>query len=214
MTLRNRYRRLNLWNKLGAWGSLASLVGVIGIPLAIYSLFFQPAPQLHVTLDDVYDRLKAQDANFEKDPHAAYTFWLLRDPGASIALGTCPGPKCLQFILGSLRTGGDSLIQEIFLSGAGSGIQFRSESEPGLVSRINGRICVKGSGLNVNWQEEKVWVPLALARGNFFEMTTKVADISFRVLDTRSDSLRIHLEVRRGTYVPLEQGCGKRPTAR
>ncbi len=29
MTLRQRYRRLTLWNKVGFWGSVASLVGVL-----------------------------------------------------------------------------------------------------------------------------------------------------------------------------------------
>ena len=29
MTLIQRYRRLTLWNKIGFWGSIASLVGVL-----------------------------------------------------------------------------------------------------------------------------------------------------------------------------------------
>jgi hypothetical protein len=70
--------------------------------------------QLHVTLEDVFDKLKAHDASFERDPRVARTFWLLREPGASIALGTCPGPECFQFILGQLRTGGGVLISKSF----------------------------------------------------------------------------------------------------
>jgi hypothetical protein len=111
MKLRDRYRRLTAWNKLGAWGSLASLVG---LSLAILLFLLQPAPRLHVTLEDVFERLKAHDASFERDPLVARTFWLLREPGASIALGTCPGPECFQFTLGGLHTNGGSLIQQIF----------------------------------------------------------------------------------------------------
>ena len=36
LTIRQRYRRLTPWNKLAAWGSLASMVAV---PLAFYFYF-------------------------------------------------------------------------------------------------------------------------------------------------------------------------------
>jgi hypothetical protein len=39
MTLRERYRKLTLWSKLGLWGSLAS---VVGLPLAILPLLQKP----------------------------------------------------------------------------------------------------------------------------------------------------------------------------
>ncbi len=37
------YRRLDPWSKLGVWGSLASLVGVIGLPVTIYSFLTTPS---------------------------------------------------------------------------------------------------------------------------------------------------------------------------
>jgi hypothetical protein len=205
--------RLKLQNKLGVWGSIASLVGVpLSILLFLLPFFLsQLAPRLHVTLDDVFDNLKAHDASFERDPRVARTFWLLCEPGASIALGKCPGPECFQFTLGQLRTEGESLTQEIFLSGEGFGI--RAYPGPGLRFEMKYQITIKGSSLAYNPEEGKAWVPLTLARGNFFEMSTPIADIPLKVLDTRSDSLRIHLEVRHGSYVPLRLQ-GKQPAAK
>ena len=200
---------LKLWNKLGVWGSLASLVGVL---LTILFFFLQPAPSLHVTLEDVFDKLKAHDASFERDPLMARTFWLLREPGASIALGTCPGPECFQFTLGRLRTEGGSLIQQIFLSGPGFGV--RRNPKPGVALHMDSRINIKGSSLALDPDSEKMWAELELARGKFFETSTVLADISFKVLDTRSDSLRIHLEVRHGTYESPQQQRGKQPAAK
>jgi hypothetical protein len=39
MKLRERYKRLTIWNKLAAWGSLAS---IISIPIAFVLFFNQP----------------------------------------------------------------------------------------------------------------------------------------------------------------------------
>jgi hypothetical protein len=206
MKLRDRYHRLTLWNKIEVCGALASFVSLLFF--IVFSVF-QPAPLLHVSLDDVFENLKRQDADFEKDPLVARTFWLLREQGATIVLGTCPGPDCFQFTLGQLRTEGGKLIQQIFLSGPGFGV--RLHPVPGMILRMDNRIHIKGSSLNIGTGGKKMWVELALARGNLFEMSTEVADISFRVLDTRSDSLRIHLEVRRGIWVPPRQRQRTRP---
>jgi len=205
--------RLKLRNKLGVWGSVASLVAIpLSILLSLLPFFLsQPAPRLHVTLEDVFDNLKTRDASFERDPRVARTFWLLREPGASIALGKCPGPECFQFTLGSLRTEGGSLIQQIFLSGPGFGV--RRNPKPGVALHIDSAMTIKGSSLALDPDSEKMWVELELASDNFFEMSTKVADISLKVLDTRSDSLRIHLEVRHGSYVPLRLQ-GNQPLAK
>jgi hypothetical protein len=176
---------------------LLTLLSVVAISAWKGSTVADRPVQLHVTLEDIFDKLKAHDASFERDPRVARTFWLLREPGASIALGTCPGPECVQFILGSLRTAGGNLVQQIFLSGSGSGIQFHPD--PKTIYRMDGGIHVKGSHLQVDLKKKEASAELVLARGNVFEMSTKVADISLKVLDTRTDSLRIHLEVRHGT---------------
>jgi hypothetical protein len=204
MKLGDRYRRLSLWNKLQVWGAIASVVSIL---LAIAFFVYQPAPVLHVSLDDVFENLKVRDANFKRDPLAARTFWLLREPGATIALGKCPDPDCFQFTLGQLRTEGEKLIQQIYLGGPGFGV--RHHPEPGLTLRMDNRLHIKGSQLTIS-MDGKMWVELALVRGNFFEISTEVADISFKVLDTRADSLRIHLEARRGTWVPPQQRQGTR----
>lgn len=181
---------------------VALLIGMVIIIAAIAAWkAWTERPQLHVTFPDVLDNLKPRDANFEKDPLAARVFWLLREPGASIALGTCPGPECFQFTLGQLRTEEGSLVQQIFLNGPGFGV--RRYPGPGLRLHVDSSINIKGSNLAIDPNSEKMWTNLTLARGNYFEMLTKLADISLKVLDTRSDSLRIHLEVRRSSYVPL-----------
>ena len=45
MRLRERYRRLNLWNKLAVWGSLASIVALILAVLVLLSSPVQPNDQ-------------------------------------------------------------------------------------------------------------------------------------------------------------------------
>jgi len=206
MKLRDRYRRLTFWNKLGAWGALAS---VVGIPLAVALFVLQPTPRLHITHPNVFDNLKSHDASFKEDPLAARTFWLLHEPGASITLGARLDPNCFRFTLGSLRTEEGRLIQQIFLSGPGFGV--RSHPRPGVMLYMANRIDVKGSDLRLSNDLKKMWVELTLEGGNFFEISTEVADISLRVLDIRSDSLRIHLEVRRGTWMPRWQRSDTRP---
>jgi hypothetical protein len=46
-----------------------------------------------------------------------------------------------------------------------------------------------GSGLSVDIEKEKAWVNLALTKDNYFEMSTKLADFSLRVLDTSTASV-------------------------
>ena len=60
---------LKLRNKLTEL-EFASLVSIpLSILLSLPAYFLpQTAPSLYVTLDDVLDKLKAHDANFEKDP--------------------------------------------------------------------------------------------------------------------------------------------------
>ena len=110
MKLRERYKRLTIWNKLAAWGSLAS---IISIPIAFVLFFNQPDVKVEINWNDIESEIQEND----EQSITTRTFQLLNEKGASISLGPCPGEKCLNFELGKLYEEDNNLFQTIKITG-------------------------------------------------------------------------------------------------
>lgn len=97
MNFRERYNRLNLWNKFGAWGSLAS---IIGIPLSIMLSVYTPVGSVSKQ-DATSDRLSTVAAPLRdiqrfnlaailQSPHA-----IVLDTATDVAIISILDPKAL-----------------------------------------------------------------------------------------------------------------------
>ena len=153
-------------------------------------------PLRNASLTNLLDEL---DRRTEKDAATACvtrTFWLWREEGAQFTIDRCPGDKCMRFELGKL---GDELgtpIQEIMLSGGGFGLKRSPNSKYFLEMRNPMRFQGASAMLPLD-DDDTIVVTLGLKRGNFFELYTNYGDVKLTVLNTRIETLRVELEVKR-----------------
>ncbi|PYJ85394.1 MAG: hypothetical protein DME22_09320 [Verrucomicrobia bacterium] len=150
------------------------------------------APSNNFSLPDLFDELERRKATPE--PLLTRTFSLLREKGATISLGPCPGEKCMEFKLGDLRPQNGGYIQEIFLSGDGLGMKKPANSK--YLIEIDNPIRVQGAALKMELDGSRNCILLNLKRDSFFELFTKNADIKFTVLNDDMTAFKIKLEVK------------------
>lgn len=109
-----QWKKWSLPSKLTAIGTYVGIIGIV-ITLALY-IVDKTKPSAHVT----FDVFPADTTSAKDDPPLlTRTFWILKEKGASITLGPCPGPKCLKFELAEVETIEDTLVQKIAISGEG-----------------------------------------------------------------------------------------------
>jgi hypothetical protein len=200
MKLRERYSRLSLWNKIAFWGSLCSIVALIVAPLL---WFISQKPKMNVYFVNIFNEVESLPQNSAQEPLVTRTFWLLHEKGASISLGPCPSNQCFHISLGELKQEGNILVQSFILSGAGFSF-FSKRTEVQVGDAVEGSITY---GIDDNFimntantsiiirPNREVIINMPLAKGAQVTIVTKSYDIKFIVLDRRSDSLRIKLEV-------------------
>ena len=196
MKLRHRYLRLTLWNKIAFWGSVASILGFLGFIVFGIVQYFGLKPQRHVQYEIPSTELQDQEPDNLDEPLLVRTFWLLREPGTSITLGPCPGDKCLKFVLGELEQKDGVLVQKVYVEA--SFIGFKKHPKYPDIKFLDIGFHSKGCALVYSNDGSRVWFSLALLKGRMCEVFSRVWNIGIEVLDTRTDSLRIKLEVRPG----------------
>jgi hypothetical protein len=191
MRIQERYRRLTVWNKLSVWAGVASILSFF---VAIIFWLFPRSPSNIIAIDKAFEEDERRGQIIEGEASTTHTFWLLHEPGAKISLGHCPGEKCIQFELGKLRLEGGLLWQQIFLDGEGVGIKHDPKQK---FSGIDSLMRLKGATLGLlDLGKDKRWfTEISLKRESSFDIFADIAHIKLWVLDTRSDSLKIKLEI-------------------
>lgn len=195
MKIRERYKRLTIWNKLAVWGSLAS---IISVAISLVPFFTEPDLKVEINWDDIESEIREN----EERSLATRTFQLLNEKGASITLGPCPGGKCLNFELGELYEEDNSLFQTIKITGGG--ISFYSEN----IEKDNGKkayifgiaddFIIKNTKGSVRLSLRKeVFIDIGLIRSAEIQMITRDYLIIFKLLDVKVDSLKLKLTVER-----------------
>ncbi|HEY8995534.1 MAG TPA: hypothetical protein VIM71_12770 [Lacunisphaera sp.] len=191
MRLKERYRRLTLWNKISLWGSIASIVSIaIAIVLWRVPISAPIAIDWSAALAD----LQLLEEKAKGDALMSRTFWLAREPGATISLGECPSDKCMTFKLGRLRLEDRQIIQEVILIGDGFGVKHRPDTK--YLVAVDNAIRVKGAALSLSLSGGPTVLEFGLQKGAEFEMFTPHADLKVSIVDLRTDSLRIRLDVK------------------
>jgi len=192
MKLRTRFKRLTFWNKLGAIGSLCSIVGLL---LAIGFWLWPSQPTSEYRWPEALQELADAGVNTKSDISASRTFWLLREVGSTFSLGPCPGLNCYEFKLGNVENKNGQLIQRIDVSGEGFGIRKYPDR-----FEFQNRITGESAGLGYVLSTGEAWIFIVLNPNSFWEISTQTADILIRIIDTRAESLRLKIEVRPGTW--------------
>jgi hypothetical protein len=171
------------------------LIFTVGGGIASIKSAFWPA-NANFNWPEVFQELERREHQNQQQPLLTRTFWLLKEPGASISLGPCPGAKCLTFRLGELETNQDILIQRIYVQGGGFQIKSRAAGTSKYDFQMDNMMIVRGSGFTIPLDGTDPWISLTLQKDANFRMFLKnVADIELKVLDTKTDSLRLQLEV-------------------
>jgi hypothetical protein len=147
------------------------------------------------TWPEAFGALASVSPKSQNEPIATRVFSLLREKGARIDLG-CPGEKCLSFELGDLITQRGELIQEIFLSGKGTGIMTVPDGDLLFAIPYNVALRSVNAGLLYNYETKQTKIQMALHANSTFELFTTNAAITFTVSDIRADSLKIKLEIK------------------
>jgi len=150
------------------------------------------APKMKIAWDGVFKKIDQSHQKNSNEPLATRTFWLLREKGAKISLG-CPGEKCFHFELGKFEEKNGRLWQQIYLSGEGLGI--KRDLKHKLVFGFDNTIKMKGAYPGLDLKDGRMFASISLREGASFEIFPDVAHIKFYVIDTKSESLRIKLEV-------------------
>ena len=198
MKLRERYRRLTFWNKFAFWGSVAS---IIGLPLGIVALVIALGPKSHVEYDVPSTKKESQEAPSQVEPLLSRTFWILKEQGSSITLGPCPGKKCLKFVLGELEQKEEVLLQRIYVEA--DFLKFKRHPKYPDIMFMNSGFHSKGCALVYKIDGSGIWFELALSNGKMCEVFSWIWNVSITVLDTKTDSLRIKLDVFPGKRPPV-----------
>jgi hypothetical protein len=137
-----------------------------------------------------------QKSNDKDEPLLVRTFWLNKEQGSSITLGPCPGKRCIKFILGEIEQKDNVLVQKIYVEA--SFLEFKRHPKYPDIKYMDSGFHSKGCALAYSIDGSKIWFELALLKGKMCEVFSKDANITIAVVDTRTDSLRIKLEVRSG----------------
>ncbi len=192
MNIRNRYKKLTIWNKLAFWASVASPAGIM---LAVALWFFPRSAPLNIYWPELLDQLKSVEEEARDTAFMSRTFSLSKEPGASITLGNCPSSQCMKFTLGNLSQENGNWVQEIILSGEGFGVKRRPKSK--YLIEMNNAIRMKGAAsLSIPIGGGPSTMLFGLHKGSIFEMFTLHADLKFTVVDLSIESLRIRLDAK------------------
>jgi len=158
----------------------------------------EPTPQINIQFDELIHELEQREKKDENRSMASRTFWLLQEKGATFSLGPCPGENCLHVELGDLKQKDDQLIQQFLLSGQVFSF-FQKKIGKGFIFGTDTAFFIKGKGSGFSISvDRKIRSYLPLTKEAAIEIFTKSIDIKFTILDTKADSLKIKLEVRRG----------------
>lgn len=160
-----------------------------------------------VTITNIYSWPEAfEEANRKSSPGdqdiiASRIFWLAREPGASISLGPCPGEKCLEFQLEKLDLKEGSLVQTILLKGGGFGVKRSPQSK--YLLELNNAVSIRGAQLVMGITDDFLALKMGLHPDSSFEMFTPHAYIKLTVVDIRSTSLKIKLDIKEPKEPPI-----------
>jgi hypothetical protein len=191
MRLRDRYSKLNFWNKVAFWGSLASIFGIM---IGVLLWLFPRSSPLNVYWPEVLNQLKSAEEQARGDVFMSRTFSLSREPGALITLGNCPSSQCMKFTLGSLTQKDGAWVQEIILVGDGFGVKRRPNTK--YLIEMDNAVRLKGAGLSIPFGNQPLSLEFGLHKDAIFEMFTPHADLKFTVVDLNIESLRIRLDAK------------------
>ena len=100
MKLRERYRKLTFWNKIGFWGALAGIASLI---IVIFTLLVPKKPASNITYVNIFNEVKEKQQRADSDVLVTRNFQISREEGSVIILGPCPGNECLEIKLGKLE---------------------------------------------------------------------------------------------------------------
>lgn len=191
MNIRDRYKKLNLWNKIAFWGSLSSIIAFV---FTVIFLIFPPKAEVDVSWPEVLNQLKEVEQKSRGDAFMSRTFYIVREPGASITLGNCPSQQCMKFTLGRLYQESGIFIQEIILSGDGFGLKKNSNGK--IMLQMDNAIKLRGASLSIPLNGGPMVIQFGLHKKSEFEMFTPFADLKFTVIDLNVGSLRIRLDAK------------------
>lgn len=145
--------------------------------------------------NEYYEELERQRSRNDGNALVTRTFWLTREPGATLSLGPCPGEKCFEFELKELKVSEGTLVQTIKIKGNCLGVK-KTLTESTLTYELNNDFIIKGvARVMYSIVDNSLAVEMRLHRDSTFEMFGPQANIKFTVIDVLSDSLRIKLEV-------------------
>lgn len=195
MKLRERYKRLTLWNKIAFWGSIASVVGVV---LTVYTIFNAPKPVMNEKWKSAFEELENKKSENE-NVIVSRNFRILKEKGATLTLGPCPSPNCFVFKIGEMFEEDGLLIQRIYLEGDGFGYKFGGKH---LFESTN-LILISGAQVCFDFAEGKAFVEISLDKNVILDIWTQNANIKFRVTDTDVSSLTINITLTENTQPPI-----------
>lgn len=201
MKIKQRYKRLSIWNKLGVWGSIASIFGILLAAAAIFlGLWFwlNPRPVKNEKWSSAFDELQNKRISNE-NVIVSRNFKLLKEKGSSLTIGPCPAPNCFIFKLGDMYEEKGIMIQKLYLEGGGFGYNFggKHRFESTNLTRFRGTQVV------IDIVDKVVWANIPLNKKAELDMWTKFADIKFRVIDTDINSLSINVTLSESTKPPI-----------
>jgi len=191
MKLQYRYRKLSFWNKIAFWGALSSM---ISIPIAIGLFLIRPRVEVNVNADDFFAKLNQNSVGQDDTLILTRTFWLIHEKGTTVTLGPCPGPNCFKFELGEIKQRNNQLVQHIYFSGEGFGAQF--DPDENIRFMMKTPLQMKGAWPVFYMAENRMAIAFILKDGAYVEMFPETVKISMMVINKKSDSLKIKLEVR------------------
>jgi hypothetical protein len=136
-----------------------------------------------------------------------HTFDLVRDKGAVLQLGRCPGPECLFFRLDEISTEGETVVQEFTLGGDGLGVFLNPGGNPFLQVRNLIRLGGGSIRTSIRTVERRGWI--ALDTGSRVDVCSEQYDLRLRILSVEAQKLRLQLSVKPGTWNegPPDQKC-------
>ncbi len=116
MNLVARYKRLTLWNKLGVWGSAASIMGLI----FVLWQYFPSGGDTGTHSDTAPHSIDLNDPRLK----LLRSYDLRKEVGATLDVGSCPKGPCFRLLVDRVNLTADPPYVHVVVSGFWAGNEF------------------------------------------------------------------------------------------
>lgn len=158
------------------------ILSLVATCLGFLGWVFPHPPQRTAAWPEAFEKLN-------ENVISTHEFSLLRATGTTFSIGS--KDQCIIFQFGDLKKERGTLLQEIFVRGKGRGLWLLPNKQLLLTLEIR----VNDGWYNYDIQSGKTSVLVPIRPNVLFQLITESAQIDFKILDTRAESLRMQIQV-------------------